>query len=510
MNDYKKNKKNGVEIELGTSIKTKRQKLDRHGFFLFQVNPNLSPEEREIEEQKHQEDLLELMAMYQAYHNFVQEKQYVLRGSKLSCIYGTKPALLDTLEDHGIYMGNIPVMACNDCKQANIHNFGSCMCPESMYENRGLPMTVEVHQNGEVACKAPWNKRPHICIPLLNEQGEWIQEEEDLLIIEGEKTVETLADKATLTCRYGGIIFIREVPSPPKTEDEFKEELRQKGFTECYIKHLMVLHEKYPKWKFEAVKTGVDYQEFVRYQIKHETKCAETPKYQTDKRYEIEKSDRYYVATNEAITFFSHPYSMLQTDQGTYENALQFLKAEQKIDEKYSDEVVEKILSNKSPKVINAIKNSNCSINPVFMACIVAGEGGPVEESYRGKEVTNIFNFGATGGRDDGLEYAYNKGWFSIEACMEGAKSEFQSFLDRHQDTLYALDWDFPSYSEGKAVRQYATLVNDAENKAIMMSKKKGVMFDLDKEFTFSIPIFENINTYNNEPCAPFPDPNRV
>ena len=93
---------------------------------------------------------------------------------------------------------------------------------------------------------------------------------------------------------------------------------------------------------------------------------------------------------------------------------------------------------------------------------------------------------------------------------MEGAKSEFQSFLDRHQDTLYALDWDFPSYSEGKAVKQYATLVNDAENKAIMMSKKKGVMFDLDKEFTFSIPIFENINTYNNEPCAPFPDPNRV
>ena len=41
------------------------------------------------------------------------------------------------------------------------------------------------------------------------------------------------------------------------------------------------------------------------------------------------------------------------------------------------------------------------------------------------------------------------------------------------------------------------------------MSKRNGKLFDLDKKFIFSIPIYENIFTYNNEPFAAFPDPNK-
>ena len=210
-----------MEKSKNTQLKGKKQKFDRQGLFLFCANPNSSPKERALEEQKHQEDLLELMAMYQAYHNLVQEKLYAIRGSKLMCLYGTKPALLDTLEDHGVYVGNMPVMACNDCRQANIHNFGSCMCPESMYEKRGLPMTVEVHPNGELAHKAPWNKRPHICVPLLGEHARWIQEENELLItnIDNEEMEMVLTDEATLTCMYGGIIMIGEVPENKNNEN---------------------------------------------------------------------------------------------------------------------------------------------------------------------------------------------------------------------------------------------------------------------------------------------------
>ncbi len=58
-------------------------------------------------------------------------------------------------------------------------------------------------------------------------------------------------------------------------------------------------------------------------------------------------------------------------------------------------------------------------------------------------------------------------------------------------------------------VNQYATLVNDAEDKAIMMSKKGSDIFDLNQEFVFSIPVYENIPTYNNEEYEAYPDPNK-
>lgn len=35
-------------------------------------------------------------------------------------------------------------------------------------------------------------------------------------------------------------------------------------------------------------------------------------------------------------------------------------------------------------------------------------------------------------------------------------------------------------------------------------------MFNLQYEFVFSIPVYENIPTYNNEEYAAFPDPNKI
>lgn len=122
--------------------------------------------------------------------------------------------------------------------------------------------------------------------------------------------------------------------------------------------------------------------------------------------------------------------------------------------------------------------------------------------------LNKLFNFGANTVRTSGLSYAYDKGWFTIEDCLNGSETEFKKFLERGQDTLYSLDWNYSQFSNGVSTRQYATLVNDAENKAIMMSRIKDIVFDLDHEFTFKIPVYKNISTYQNEPCAAFIDPN--
>ena len=198
---------------LGKKKKTKKG-LVRHGLFLFKSDCNLqeSIESNMVDGLEHEKQMLQLMYMYQTYHNIAQMRQYASRGSKLVCQYGTKPALLDTLVDHGVYAGTRPVMTCADCKEENLHDFGSCMCPERFYEDR-LPMTVAVHQNGKLADRAPYNKYPHICVPLVNTQAGWYQAETGVVVEESNRgAFQALLEGALLVCQFGGVITIPEVP----------------------------------------------------------------------------------------------------------------------------------------------------------------------------------------------------------------------------------------------------------------------------------------------------------
>lgn len=43
------------------------------------------------------------------------------------------------------------------------------------------------------------------------------------------------------------------------TDAEFKKQLVKEGFPSSYIKELLKLHEKYPKWEFKAMNTGLDW-----------------------------------------------------------------------------------------------------------------------------------------------------------------------------------------------------------------------------------------------------------
>ncbi len=290
-----------------------------------------------------------------------------------------------------------------------------------------------------------------------------------------------------------------------REEAVFEMELRRKGFPKGYIVQLMKLHEKYPNWEFDPVFTGVDYQEFVNYQMDKKYKCAEVAEYSTKNDYEYEVDSRYKDASEEAIVFFTHPYSMLQTND-MYEYCMQFLKADQELPQEYIDKAVDKILMNKDSQIVEAIKKSDECVNPVFMASVYKYENGPAGTEYNGQTIYNLFNIGANSGAEDGKRYAYEQGWFTVEECIAGSEEEFQRYLDRGQNTLYALDWHFQGYREGKTVFQYATLVNDAANKAKGLSQL-GDEVDLNQEFIFSIPIYDSLPTYNNEQYAAFPDP---
>jgi hypothetical protein len=187
--------------------------FDSIGDFMFPNDGNLSDKEEQREEKRHQEQSLEMMYMYQLYYGAIEENKYALRGSVLSCQYGTKYAKLDCLKDHGVYKGKNPVLAITDCAESNIHNFGSCLCPESNYAGR-LPMTVGQDSNGVAAIKVPQNTYAHICVPVIGKSSVWHQAGSDVLIDANQKGyVPMLLDDAVLICQYGGIIRIVEVPN---------------------------------------------------------------------------------------------------------------------------------------------------------------------------------------------------------------------------------------------------------------------------------------------------------
>lgn len=129
---------------------------------------------------------LELMAEQSQNYKRLDEEQYVIRGSILSCNKGKRLIMIDLLKDHGVYTENEqPVLTCKDCKVGeNITNFGTCYC-----------------QSEET-----------LCSPVIS--GWWKQAEGRVMIWEESGGIyeAALRDSATLTCQSGGIIEVLEVP----------------------------------------------------------------------------------------------------------------------------------------------------------------------------------------------------------------------------------------------------------------------------------------------------------
>lgn len=193
--------------------------FDPLGFWIF-GNDGTRDEEEQYKE--HQEEVCRLMEQYQAYIGVIEEQQGVIRGSKLACDFGTDKVLLDIYEDHGVIKtdSNAPTATCADCLPDNIHQFGSCLCPEKLYAGR-LPMTKGRWDDGTSPKKATNNIYAHICVPLIKKNQGWQQIGKDILIEVGYKKYELLLlDNAVLVCQYGGIIRIVEVPDVTEEEPE--------------------------------------------------------------------------------------------------------------------------------------------------------------------------------------------------------------------------------------------------------------------------------------------------
>lgn len=166
------------------------------------------------------EAMIKHYLFYDELNDVTKIEGYVTRNAIIRCNCGDSNIRLDAYKDHAVYDANKEaVLTCNDCQvDINIYRFGLCSAKEKYGKNSPLQPSGDKEMNKDgVMC--------YRCMPVLAKQ--WMQKEGDLLIWdeESEEFVEALKAGAYLTCAFGGIIEVVEVPEAPEVDNEEPEKI---------------------------------------------------------------------------------------------------------------------------------------------------------------------------------------------------------------------------------------------------------------------------------------------
>lgn len=154
------------------------------------------------------------------------------------------------------------------------------------------------------------------------------------------------------------------------------------------------------------------------------------------------------------------------------------------------------VLSGKGAQFLAAAQQSN--INPIYLvshALLESGNGTSQLATgvvVNGKATYNLFGIGAYDSNPItmGAQYAYNKGWFSVDQAIYGGanwiSSQYINNSTYKQNTLYKMRWNPASPGN----HQYATDVSWAYSQ--ISNIKKLVNMVQNPSMQFDIPIYKN------------------
>lgn len=335
-------------------------------------------------------------------------------------------------------------------------------------------------------------------------------------------------------------------PTPTKTpaplsDSEFKKKLKDEGFSDSYIKPLMELHTKYPRWEFKAFNTGLNWATVIKNESvvgvnllsinkSYDWKSTEKGAYDwnTDK-YIPHDGSTWVAASEKAVKYYMDPRNFLdergvfqfesleynsesQTQDGvekilnntpmydkmfTYTNQLGT-----KLDIKYSETFMKAAESSGvSPYHLASRVKQEVVISPTLMSTSVSG----TVSGYKG--IYNFYNIGAydstiSGGAiANGLKWAstgstYNRPWNDrYKSLTGGAEYIGKNYINAGQNTLYLEKFNVTS--KNRYDHQYMTNVEAPNSEATKTVSAYGVI-DKDMPIVFSIPIYEGMP---DEPC---------
>lgn len=306
-----------------------------------------------------------------------------------------------------------------------------------------------------------------------------------------------------------------------QTEDEqYLEELKEAGFPLSYRKKLLALHKIYPKWKFQAVKTGLKWDEVLKEEsvngrnlvpISADDGMKSTSKGAYDwatNQWTIFDSSSWVAAHPDYIAYMMDPRNFL-----TVEDIFQFESMGYSTSQKKSvvqsilkGTFMEKDVKDVDGKVLNYADAfmtiaKQSKVSPYLLATRVRQEQGTGNSeliSGKNKEYKNVynyFNFGAYGKTKEevirnGLKYAKAQGWTTrYKSILGGAKLLGSNYIAKGQNTLYFQKFNVVYLAE-LYKHQYMANVNAALSEGRNVAKGYA---NKNQAFVFRIPVYKSM-----------------
>ena len=327
------------------------------------------------------------------------------------------------------------------------------------------------------------------------------------------------------------------------SDSEYEEVLRNAGFPDSYIPYLVYLHKKHPTWNFNAIQTGLYWDNVVSGE--EDKQLIQTDVAAFVQNFNPVEGYDWYKSTNAVNAFYLDPRNFLTE---------RFIFMFENLNYKYDSESTEgkenltlngadkdseqtiKYYNTVSSIFTNSFLNTEeyiydyidagykYNVSPIHLASRTHQEGASdatysavsgtetrLYGSYSVYGYYNMFNIGAY--NDDvtnnpvvrGLAFAcgsacdfydnYERPWDSIEKAIYGGTHFISAgYIAEGQNTLY-----FEKYNTSPTSRAY-TYTNQYQTNAIAPCQEGDTAFEayeelglLDEEFEFDIPIYLNM-----------------
>lgn len=312
----------------------------------------------------------------------------------------------------------------------------------------------------------------------------------------------------------------------------YVEEFKAAGFPDSYWKYLANLKELHPNWTFQALQTGIEWEDAINNEaivgksLLHKNNSGDggyldlsplSYDYMAD-TWKYFDGTAWYAANREAVAYYLDPRNFLSEMYVFMFEDLSYQK------ELQTKELVNSVLgSDFLRQYIDSFMQAaeTYNISPIHLASrvrqevgtsmSVATSGAPFEKdgkTYSG--LYNFYNIGATSGVDNwknGLVWAngganqtattYGRPWNTPEkSILGGAEFLANRYVQSGQNTIYFQKWNVAT--ETPFTNQYMTniMAPMSEASTIFSSyEKSGLMKQKEESipFTFIIPVYKNM-----------------
>lgn len=278
------------------------------------------------------------------------------------------------------------------------------------------------------------------------------------------------------------------------------------------------LQRQYSNYRFEVCYTGIDWTEAITMEYQGHGRSpknlfSQSSKYQGKWYCPICGSTKYDTGWNcasiDAIKYMMDPRNSLDET-----SVYQFKNLE---NSDVTAENIQQVISNKyasygylnNPTTINAIvkASAQCNLNGYSILAKIFNEQGKGTSplisgnGYNGQYAGyyNFFNVGAYGNGQstvitNGLKYAQNKGWNSIESSIIGGSDYYKSqYIGRGQNTLYYQRFNVIN-NASLFSHQYQQDIMGAQTSSTLLKSYYTISGTLSSiNHTFVIPLYENM-----------------